>query len=212
MSALNIRGWLANGFIASKTNIAAPSSISPEMFWLKARFLDFSSRKSRVWSGRQIQVTKLCRSGRDLGDINYFLNIYPGVGGGGSTDCCSGVTFVPAERAGQRTHEINFMFRKINISKKKQFYQEIPIENMWYLKEKPREYFSFFILFLPIGSDGCWSSEPELSLQVAGADTEFWSQLVNSFRKVKVWHFLVLSQWIPDAFSGLYLWYLYVPA
>ena len=28
------------------------------------------------------------------------------------------------------------MFRKINISKKKQFYQEIPIENMRYLKQK----------------------------------------------------------------------------
>ena len=37
-------------------------------------------------------------------------------------------------RAG--THKIKFMFRKINISKKKQFYQEIPIENMRYLKQK----------------------------------------------------------------------------
>ena len=35
-----------------------------------------------------------------------------------------------------RGHEIKFMFRKINISKKKQFYQEIPIENMRYLNKK----------------------------------------------------------------------------
>ena len=37
---------------------------------------------------------------------------------------------------GQQGHEINFMFRKINISKKKQFYQEIPIENMRYLNTR----------------------------------------------------------------------------
>ena len=46
----------------------------------------------------------------------------------------SNTSVVGPTRAG--THEIKFMFRKINISKKKQFYQEIPIENMRYLKQK----------------------------------------------------------------------------
>ena len=150
MSALNIRGWLANGFIASKTNISAPGSNSPEMFWLKARFLDFSSWKSWVRSGRQIQVTKFCRSGRwrsgDLGDCNYFFNIQSAMVESvlvwSVPSCCR-----LGEREGQRTHEINFMFRKINISKKKQFYQEIPIENMWYLREKIQRIFWFLFSF-----------------------------------------------------------------
>ena len=46
------------------------------------------------------------------------------------------VSFVQHFLYFQGTHEIKFMFRKINISKKKQFYQEIPIENMRYLKQK----------------------------------------------------------------------------
>ena len=46
------------------------------------------------------------------------------------------------------THEINFMFRKINISKKKQFYQEIPIENMRYLNKKRKSQLSSKVLYL----------------------------------------------------------------
>ena len=52
----------------------------------------------------------------------------------GEDPWCSNTSVVGPSRAG--THEIKFMFRKINISKKKQFYQEIPIENMRYLKQK----------------------------------------------------------------------------
>ena len=52
------------------------------------------------------------------------------------------VIWVQARREG---HEIKFMFRKINISKKKQFYQEIPIENMRYLKQK--ENLSFHLIW-----------------------------------------------------------------
>ena len=52
------------------------------------------------------------------------------------------VSFVQHFLSFQGTHEIKFMFRKINISKKKQFYQEIPIENMRYLNKKRKSQLS----------------------------------------------------------------------
>ena len=56
------------------------------------------------------------------------------------------VSFVQHFLYFQGTHEIKFMFRKINISKKKQFYQEIPIENMRYLNKKRKSQLSSKVL------------------------------------------------------------------